>query len=365
MELNQLTELYLRRKEEREGNLLRFYQGEKKYLIVQRPAYHLWGRCNSIEEIYQNNLKHLESWLTMPWSDELPHLQAWIGTGVFANAFGCEYLWREDNAPDTRVRYQKIEQVKGLDYPDWRNSPIMGLVLEGIDVLKERTRGRFPIALTDTQSPFDTATLILDTTEFLVACHKSEDTVFEFMDTISDLIIVFSRVQRERIGEGLVSKPGHVMPSLPSLRGITLSDDNLAVSSPQINENVSLRFNQKIAEALDGVAIHSCGVWDHTMKRLKGYDVIGIDCSLHRAWDPDPNTPEGVREALKGSGIAVKARCGGNIDELMPVLEKLVTPELRLILDIARLEEDDENYLAIAESNYRLAAEKLAALYGE
>ncbi len=24
-------------------------------------------------------------------------LQAWIGTGVYANAFGCDYLWREEH----------------------------------------------------------------------------------------------------------------------------------------------------------------------------------------------------------------------------------------------------------------------------
>jgi len=56
---------------------------------------------------------------------------------------------------------------------------------------------------------------------------------------------------------------------------------------------------------------------------------------------------------------------GGRIEEVLADLKRLVTPDLRLILDIFRLEPDEERYGAIAERNYRLAAESLAELYGE
>jgi len=364
MTLEAMTELYLRRKEERLPRLERFFRGETNYLIVQRPAYHLWGRCNSVQEIVQNNWRHMESWLGLDWSDELPHLQAWIGTGIFANAFGCEYLWREEEAPDSHVLFRSIEQVRGLPYPDYRRSPVMRLALEAIDALKEEFGGRFPMALTDTQSPVDTATLVLDATEFFVACYTHEELVRELLETVTALIIEFSRVQRQRIGEAMVSKPGHVMPSLPSLRGITLSDDNLAVSSPELNGKYSLPYNQKIAEALGGVAIHSCGVWDHTMGLLPKYDVVGIDCSVHRDWDPTPMKPERVRDAMRGTGMVVKARMGGRIEEVLADLKRLAAPDLRLIVDIFRLEPDEGRYRAAAERNYKLAAESLAELYG-
>ena len=89
MDLEKLSDLYLQRREERRAGMERFWAGETGYLVVQRPAYHLWGECNSVEGVFDNNLRHLESWLSMPWSDELPHMQAWFGTGVYANAFGC------------------------------------------------------------------------------------------------------------------------------------------------------------------------------------------------------------------------------------------------------------------------------------
>jgi hypothetical protein len=364
MDLEQLSDLYLRRREERLAGVERLWRGEKRFLIIQRPAYHLWAECNSVQGVYGNNMRHMESWLSMPWSDELPHMQAWFGTGVYANAFGCEYLWRDGEAPDSHVRYHGIEEVRGLAMPDWRTSPVMGMVLECIDVLKERTRGRFPIALTDTQSPFDTATLVLDTSEFFTACYTEEETAHALMTTIADLVVAFSREQARRIGDELVSRPGHVMPSLPGFRGITLSDDNLAVSSPLINERFSLPCNQRIADALGGVAVHSCGVWDHTMKLLPGRGVMAVDCSVSPRWDPTPMTPEMVRAALKGTGIVVKARCGGTREEIEHAISALAGPDMRLILDIMRIDEDDAAYARTAESNYALAQERLAKAYG-
>ncbi|HTO20852.1 MAG TPA: uroporphyrinogen decarboxylase family protein [Spirochaetia bacterium] len=363
MELEALGDLYLERRGQREPALRRFWSGESRYLVVQRPAYHLWGECNSVERVWQNNVRHMESWLCMPWSDELPHLQPWFGTGVYANAFGCRCLWREGEAPDCWVRFHAIEEVRGISKPDPRSSPVMGMVLECIDVLLERTRGRFPISFTDTQSPFDTATLVLDTSEFFTACYTDPPAVHQLMSAATELIIEFSLEQARRIGPALLSRPGHVMPSLPGLDGITLSDDNLAVSSPTVNEQFSLHYNQAIARSLGGVAIHCCGRWDHTMRLLPGRGVRAVDCSVSRSWDPTPMAPEAVRDALRGTGIAVKARCGGTPEEIRLAAAALGGRDMRVILDIARVEEDDAAYLRAAERNYHLAHELLERKY--
>lgn len=338
----------------------RFWAGDEAYMVIQRPSYHLWGECNSVETVIANNMRHLESWLAMDWSDELPHMQAWFGTGVYANAFGCEYFWREGEAPDTHVRYHSIEEVRGLAKPDWQDGKVMRMVLDCIDGLLDLTRGSIPIAATDTQSPFDTATLVLDTSEFFANCYLEEETVAALMDTIADLIVDFTREQARHIGEGRVARPGHVMPSLTTLGGVMLSDDNLAVSSPHINGLLSLPCNERIARELGGVAIHSCGVWDKTMRLLPGRGVMAVDCSVSPTWDPTPMTPRMVRDALAGSGIVVKARCGGTKEEIEETISVLGGPDMRLMLDIARIDQDDNAYFKTAEGNYRLAHELLA-----
>jgi len=179
------------------------------------------------------------------------------------------------------------------------------------------------------------------------------------MDAVTNLIIEFSREQARRIGSGLLSQPGHVMPSLPGIGGLTLSDDNLAVSSPHINEKVSLRSNQRIADALGGVAIHSCGVWDHTMRLLPGRGTMAVDCAVSPLWDPTPMKPEAVRAALAGTGIVVKARCGGTRKEIAAAATILGGPDMRLILDLPRMEEDDDMYAKAAKNNYLFARDLL------
>jgi hypothetical protein len=100
------------------------------------------------------------------------------------------------------------------------------------------------------------------------------------------------------------------------------------------------------------------------MKLLPGRGVTVVDCSVSPRWDPTPMTPAQVRAALGGTGIAVKARCGGTREEVAEAIAALAGPDMRLILDIARIDEGDAAYARAAEVNYRLARDWLARAYG-
>jgi hypothetical protein len=363
MELNALTELYQKRLAERGPRILDFFSGRRDWLVLQRPSGSVWGECNTIRDICANNMKQMESWLSFPWTDEMPQLQPWIGVGAYASAFGCEYLWRTGEAPDARTRYNHIEDVRGITCPDWRSSPVLKMVLEAIDALKEVSGGRFPISTTDPQSPYDTATLVLDTSEFFTACYTEAETVNELLNAVTDLFIAFTEVQFDRIGEGRVSRPGHNIPSLPALQGVTLSDDNLAVASPLINERFSIPMNRRIAERFGGVFIHCCGTYDTTMRLLPPDVVTGIDCAISTACDPTPNAPEAVRAAMNGRGIIVKARFGPDLDDVLRVLPRIAGPGIRIMVDIMRAESNDEAYLRMAERSYRAVNDALMRLY--
>jgi hypothetical protein len=366
MELPAILELYARRREQRETRLREFYATDKPgFLVVQHPLENLlkvFGASNSIEEIYRNNIAYVEEKLQLDWTDDLPFLEPWIGTGVFANSFGCEYHFRDDNAPHVRYRYHKIEEVRDIEYPDYRKSPIMSMVLDCIDCFRERTGDGLPIALTDTQSPFDTATLVLDAAELFTACYAEPEIVKDFLQKITDLIVEFSEVQMQRIGPALLMQPGHLMPSIVGGPGISISDDNLAVSSPQINRRFALPMNEQLAMRFGGLAIHSCGVWTHTMSMLREFrNMTAIDCAVgHGRGDHDPNTnpPADVRQAIPGSTMIVKARFDSDIDKALAVLDELTSPEMRLIAHIGH---DPEH----AERNYRRVVEKLEQVYGQ
>jgi len=357
MEMQKIIDLYDQRKSEREEKISSFYRGECPFLVVQNPSGSFYNNCNSINDLSRTNIASFAEWLQVEYTDDLPYLEPWVGVGVYANAFGCEYFWKENESPATHYRYHKIDEVKELEYPDWQKSSIMQMVLDSIEDLKTKTLGKLPISMTDTQSPFDTATLILDATEFFTSCYSDEDIVLEFMQKITDLIVEFSKIQVEAIGENLLAAPGHIMNSATFLKGISISDDNLAVSSPHINEKIAMPFNQQIANAFGGLAIHSCGPWTHTMSLLKNYDnIIMIDCAGSIQVDPSPNEPILIRDAMKGSGIVTQVRIGNDMDAGMKIIEELVDHDIRLIIKLEYIKENEEE-------NYKRVVDKLKREY--
>ncbi len=357
MEINRIIDLYKKRESQRHQNMMNFYYGDRDFLVVQRSNLKIFGPCNSVDMIVGNNLSYIEGCLQNDFTDDLPFLEPWVGVGVYANAFGCDYIWSDNEAPQTTYKYHKVEEVKEIEQPDWRKSPVMQMVIDCIDALKEKTNSEIPLVLTDTQSPFDTATLVLDACEFFMACHSQEDIIFDFMEIITDLVIEFTKVQIEHIGEELLARPGHNLISCRGFEGIAISEDNFAVSSPSINKKVAFRFNQKLIDEFGGVGVHSCGRWTETMKLLSSNTgVKSIDCALGRETDPTPNDPVEVRNALKDSKIIAKVRVGNRIKEIEVLLNKFIDPNMKVVVEL----DYDPNF---AELNYKRVKEQLFRLY--
>ena len=57
-----------------------------------------------------------------------------------------------------------------------------------------------------------------------------------------------------------------------------------------------------------------------------------IDCALDLTCDPNPNSPEKIKDASAESGIAVHARLTGETDVILETVKKLLHPELKLII---------------------------------
>ena len=156
-----------------------------------------------------------------------------------------------------------------------------------------------------------------------------------------------------------VLKPGHIMFSAKVFSGMSISDDNLAVSSPAVNTNFNLPLDEEIGKAMGGVAIHSCGDYTHTMPLIKKYtpSCVAIDCPLDKDNDPNPNDPEKVRHALAGTGIVVHAKVPGETERMVEVVKKLLHPDLKLIIRPVIIDEPT------AEKNYAVLESLLSEFY--
>jgi hypothetical protein len=356
--VDSLSERYRQRRAELLPRLTAFKRGEQPYLIVRPAPMSVYQNCNTIEDVYRENLKFFDLQLRFK-SDSLPYLEPWMGTGIYANAFGCEYLWRQGDSPAVHYRFQTIAEITELPEIRIEDSPIMARVLSAIAYFREETRDLLPIALTDTQSANDTATLVLNATEVFTGCYTEPEVMHRFLQAINNLIIKFSRAQMEAIGTAPLARPGHIMVSDPGWSGMSISDDNLAVVSPEIGRKFCLKYDQELADVFGGIAIHSCGRWQHLMPDVSRMrSVVQVDCAIHRDKDPNPNDPEIVRDAFAGSGIPVKVRGPAAPEAWYEILTRTVHPNLRLIV---QLTESDDTEKAAQE--YDALNRFLANLY--
>ncbi len=223
-------------------------------------------------------------------SDWIPYIEPWHGVGVFAEAFGCPFEWRDDDAPWSHPIVSNIDQLRALKKPKPENATMLQYVLETLRYFEKETGGMLYISTTDTQSPLDNATLILDTNFFFYAASDYPDDLHRLLSDITDLIIEFTIAQRRIISRP--ATPGHNFFCHPKLPGLGLSEDCMAMIGPGFFDEFARPYNERIAEALGGVAIHSCGVWKQNyeaIKRLKG--LVEVDLAIHKQMDPRQTVP--------------------------------------------------------------------------
>jgi hypothetical protein len=215
-----------------------------------------------------------------------------------------------------------------------RDNEIMQLVLRTIDLFRDRFGDSVPIALTDTQSAFDTATLAVDSCNLLLACCDRPEEAIAYLRRINAAIVEFSQMQAERCGKAL-TRPGHIMPSTPEWQGISVSDDNIMFCSPQMNRRVTAVVNAELGREFGGIAVHSCGKWAHSMPVVR--DMAGclmVDCSVGPAELQDCNPPEAVRDVFRGSDVIVHARLWGDNEKAAELASRLAVPGLRLVASV-------------------------------
>ena len=181
--------------------------------------------------------------------------------------------------------------------------------------------------------------------------------VERFMNAVTDLIIAFSEMQMEAIGQTLLL-PGHQMLCHPTWRGISISDDNMAILSPKAYEVAALPYNSRIARHFDGIALHSCGEIGHNIPiQLRTPRLTQMECSACitvKDSDPRPNTPESLRDGYRGSGVITKVRISKQEIEL---LDRLLAPDLKCAVSVTGVETQEES-----ERVYRQFKERISRI---
>jgi len=210
--------------------------------------------------------------------DFVPHIQAQQGGTVFASAFGGEVRVFDHTLPWAHpviLPEDPPEKVYELPVPAITDGQL-GTILKWEDYFVEQAAGRYALALTDLQGPLDSSYLVWEPAAFMVAMYTNPREVHHLMRLMTDLIIRFVREQRSRVPEFM---PCHYPPVwLPDGRGISVSDDCLAVLSPALYEQFALPYVNELSEEFGGVFIHSCGNFVHQLDNLeKVHNLRGLN----------------------------------------------------------------------------------------
>ena len=330
------TEKYLKMREASNKRFSAFYDGTgPRVAVSQRPGYQFTGAiCRYADRQLDNELEYIAQAMRYRSDFMISALEPWLGVGIYAAGFGAKYIWTDTAAPQTRPFINTPEEISDLKLKPLSEWEEMREVLRRIRYFREETHGLVGITLTDTQSPNDTASLIMNTAEFFADCLEEPEAIKPLLDKVTDAIIEYSRIQMEEIGEQLCT-PGHNTVCGFGAKGLMLSCDNMAVISPAAFKNAEADYLARISEAFGGVHTHSCGRFLHNVPALLGVKGIRmIDCAVDRC-DPSPNDPEKLADLVRGrDDVIIQARASvHSLSSLKPLVDSGVRLHLLLSPD--------------------------------
>jgi hypothetical protein len=289
------------------------------------------GQCRDMELSLGLQLSALKQ--SMEFAMDIPNfLEPWYGIGMVPTAYGAEYIWNGDLAPATVPLFSTVEEALDAQPVPLEETPTGRHILNMVEYFLEKTGGKVPMSFSDVQSPLNSASYLIDTSEFFMAFLEDPETVMKLLERITDLITGFYKKQAEMIGNNLVF-PGHGYASSKVFTGMGFSDDNSTMLSPETHRDVCGPSMVRFGKAFGGLAFHSCGNWSaktETVKTLNGLKMI--DAAFTPQTDPAPNPVRPFVDSFSNTGICVNARMVGDCNEIMRTTGELRKPGMKLIV---------------------------------
>jgi hypothetical protein len=313
-----------------------------------RPAGVFAGVCRDPRRSLALQLGALRA--SMAYEADIPNfLEPWYGIGVAASALGAGYGWPGDDAPAIARPFATVEAALAAEPVPVERTPIGRRVLDMIGMFLDATGGRVPISLTDTQSPLNAASFLVDSGAFYLAVHDAPEALGALLDRLADATIAFSRAQMTLIGDAL-ARPGHGFASCRAFGGLGLSCDVAVTMAPGGYRDLDGPRLTRAGRTFGGVAFHSCGDWSGWIPVVQAVPgLVMIDGAFSAETDPKPNPPEPFARAFRGGDAALHARVVGSAERVAETVRALWRPPMRLIVTTycATPEEQARTYAAV------------------
>jgi len=208
----------------------------------------------------------------------IPFLMPWYGTGVLASGFDVPIVFQDRMDPAVDLPpISEVEQLKDLKKPDADKDGLMPRVLNTIRTMRESTD--LPVGVTDCQGPLTTALQIIGYDKMCYWMHDHPDQVHELMQTVTDALIDWVRLQKELAGQSLEDDAYVLGIKIPGgFGGVWISDDDCVIFGPELYREFVVPYNSQVLNAFGGGGIHYCGT---ATQHIENYlNTEGLTC-LH------------------------------------------------------------------------------------
>jgi hypothetical protein len=287
--------------------------------------------CRDMKRSLELQLGALEK--SMLYQADVPNfLEPWYGIGTLASAFGGDYFWPEGNAPVLKANFSSIDELLASEYQEVANTSIGRHTLNMIEYFMDQTKGRLPVSFTDSQSPLNIVSHLLQTEQFLISMLTEPEKVKQLFEILSELSINFNHEQKKLIGNALVL-PGHGFASSTQWDGFGLSDDNAIMISPDQYLDIAAPSVEKICSLHGGPAFHSCGDWSgwiDSVLKLKG--LIMADGAFSQQTDPGATDDLEAFHRFANTGIVLNARIVGDPETIRSQVSRLWKQGMKLVV---------------------------------
>ena len=310
-----------------------FWEASSGVLVYRRMRVQqvFAGDCCNMEHSLQWQLGALQQ--SMKFKADIPNfLEPWYGLGTVASAYGFGYVWEKDLAPAVDGKFASTAELLAAPFRPVAETEIGRHTLNMVEYFLEQTKGRVPMSYCDVQSPLNTLSNIIDSSQFYMDFYLDPESMKQAMDRTADLLIDFIRAQQQLIGDALV-KPGHGFASSRTFDGLGMSDDTVTMLSPDLYVDMAVPAMVKAGNAFGGTVFHSCGNWSDKKADIVRIENIRMaDGAFSKATDPGANPTDGYADTFAGTGVVLNARIVGDPDLVEAKVRELWKPGMKLIV---------------------------------
>ncbi len=280
-----------------------YYTGKNDQMISKRLGLKYWdwtpNQCVNIEPYFWN-------------------------THTIPLTFGCKPVFTSERKEWIQKIISSPEQVQDIQVPDvytGRTGEILNIALKLVDDLPEDYQIRLP----DIQSPLGVAELMWDDS-FYMALLTNPDEIHQLLEKISRFIVSYVNEIKKILGKRY--NPSCHPQIWSDSDGYYISDDVNSMVSPEMHDEYSIQYINRLTEELGPVHYHSC-TW--TDQYLDNIDKIKNKKAVN--WSTGTSAdPAILLERYSGKTlICPHIGKGTHLEEGITKLNKSITDEVELI----------------------------------